>query len=410
MTRLDEALVRLSEQQAWNGGIALDDVCLFFRRVARDAGLHRSCEVEPFGSLVSGLALRTSSDIDLNIRLGGGVADDRREVLSRIAAWISTHPTLEISNVEAVLHARVPVLRCYHLRFGCHCDIVVNNDEGVRNSRMLRFFVNRQPTFLHLARVLKAWALARGICGASQERLSSYALVLLLLSFLLSQKDPIVPPLDAFLASEEHTEFGTVPSNHSSQRNDQLAILFRGFIEQHAPNGKNHTAKSCVWTLTHGRVERTQWATSREGRSSNRVSSAPSFRVCIQDPFEEDWDPASTVTARGAQHIDAEFNRAHALMNQACVGDRDLECDWAFILGKLCESPVKEIEETMSHKRQTIDKAVNLVMRESKKRKHEPAMRTGIAARQSKMLDSLMDVNHGDSSEESRDECIVQES
>ena len=169
------------------------------------------------------------------------------------------------------------------------------------------------------------------VCRASQQRFSSYALVLLLLSFLLSREEALVPPLEAYLATETtarekhlHRQYndGNNSKTASSSENVMLGQLFFGCLSQHATvedehhnkvkTNSNIDAKSSVWTLRRGRVSKADW--KREGDMSGTsnlgkevrvdaknseaidLSAAPRYRVTIEDPFENDWDPASTVS------------------------------------------------------------------------------------------------------------------
>jgi hypothetical protein len=87
------------------------------------------------------------------------------------------------TGIQAVLHARVPLLKITHSS-GANVDLSVNNLNGVRNTVLLRTYVETDDRVRPLVLAVKRWAKAHGLADASAGFFSSYSLTLLALYFL----------------------------------------------------------------------------------------------------------------------------------------------------------------------------------------------------------------------------------
>lgn len=92
--------------------------------------------------------------------------------------------------------ARVPILKCYHIRTGYNCDINFTDAYGILNSPIVSNLLSFDPRIRMLATVIKYWAKVHDSAG--KNRISSYAIMWLLLFYLQQLDDPIVPPLIDF--------------------------------------------------------------------------------------------------------------------------------------------------------------------------------------------------------------------
>eukprot|EP01114_Cavostelium_apophysatum_P023288 TRINITY_DN8724_c0_g1_i2.p1 TRINITY_DN8724_c0_g1~~TRINITY_DN8724_c0_g1_i2.p1 ORF type:complete len:395 (+),score=68.20 TRINITY_DN8724_c0_g1_i2:85-1269(+) len=91
-------------------------------------------------------------------------------------------------DIEAILGARVPIVRFKDPQTSLQCDICVNNRLAVVNSRLVHHYTEIDPRFRPLGYVIKNWAKAREINEPYKGTLSSYAYVLMVLHFLQNRK------------------------------------------------------------------------------------------------------------------------------------------------------------------------------------------------------------------------------
>eukprot|EP00045_Choanoeca_perplexa_P014243 m.166328 g.166328 ORF g.166328 m.166328 type:complete len:627 (-) comp16619_c0_seq9:126-2006(-) len=103
--------------------------------------------------------------------------------------------TPRISNLEAILTARVPIIKLTDSVTKFHCDINCDNVLGLRNTELLACYGRMDPRFLQLGFFLKRWAKVCHINDASQGYMSSYALIMMLLHYLQHTSPPVLPYL-----------------------------------------------------------------------------------------------------------------------------------------------------------------------------------------------------------------------
>lgn len=156
------------------------------------------CSLAPFGSAVNGLWM-ADRDLDLCVeapRVHG------REAVQRLLRHVgSAIYRLSGERPEPRLTARMPLLRWEpSSESGFACDITVNNTLAVLNSRLISQYVSMDPRMQSLALVLKAWARARRINDRSRGTVSSFAITLMLISFL--QRRFVLPSLQDLAAKK----------------------------------------------------------------------------------------------------------------------------------------------------------------------------------------------------------------
>lgn len=149
--------------------------------------------VASFGSAVNGF-WSPHSDIDVCIQTPGcrtraAQIQALRKVASSLHA-ISTH------YIEPRFGAKVPIIHWAPRKPGyLACDISVNNNLAVINSRLIGAYCSIDPRMQPLGIVIKTWAKARGINDRSRGTLSSFSLLLMLIHFLQRRNPPILPSL-----------------------------------------------------------------------------------------------------------------------------------------------------------------------------------------------------------------------
>ena len=174
------------------------------QRLVRQRPQWAGATVAPFGSCVTTLATATS-DVDLSVSRPPPPepeADDadpqklrkrEQKQVKQLAALMRRDSSFVMT--EAVPLARVPIVRCLLAVGGIQCDVSFGNDLAVENSRLLHAYMRADPRARPLALVLSAWGKARGVVGATEGGLTSYALLLMLLGFLQCHDPPVLPCL-----------------------------------------------------------------------------------------------------------------------------------------------------------------------------------------------------------------------
>ena len=132
--------------------------------------------IEPFGSFATGLYLPTS-DLDVVIfGLWSNIPFSTLEVQLRAIA--------APGSIEVINMARVPIIRYDDSQTAVKVDISFNNETGPRTAQLIKLFKRQYPVLPKLAVVLKQFLLERDLSTVFTGGLSSYCLILMIVSFL----------------------------------------------------------------------------------------------------------------------------------------------------------------------------------------------------------------------------------
>lgn len=147
--------------------------------------LHGRVKVYPFGSLVTGLALK-DSDIDLFLEQtdasSNGVSS--RQLFNKIYNFLRRSECFQ--NVFAIRHARVPIIRCKHVLSGLSLDINMSSPNSTYNSRFVAELLGRDVRMRELFLFLKLWAKKLKVIGSGS--MTSYCLITLIIFSMQQQK------------------------------------------------------------------------------------------------------------------------------------------------------------------------------------------------------------------------------
>lgn len=151
-----------------------------------------SVRLEVFGSTVMGIAFK-DSDFDFFIELK--IMNTKPASVIGKAMNILRQTGL-FSNFLPISHARVPILKCHHIRTGYQCDINFSDSYGILNSPIVARLLAFDHRIYVLATILKYWTKVHDCSG--KNRISNYAVVWMLLFYLQQLATPILPPICAF--------------------------------------------------------------------------------------------------------------------------------------------------------------------------------------------------------------------
>ena len=140
-----------------------------------------------FGSQLTNI-LTPSSDLDLcilNVPMKN--QEDKSEIsklLLSLADRIKEEGLDFASYVEAIVNAKVPIVKFDHAPTGIAVDICLNEESGLRTGYIIRDLVQQYPPLRHLTIVLKVFLSQRGMNETYSGGVGSFVLVSMVASFL----------------------------------------------------------------------------------------------------------------------------------------------------------------------------------------------------------------------------------
>ncbi|KGL79380.1 Poly(A) RNA polymerase GLD2, partial [Tinamus guttatus] len=194
-----------------------------------------------------------------------------------------------------LIRAKVPIVK-FRDKVSCvDFDLNVNNIVGIRNTFLLRSYAYIENRVRPLVLVVKKWASFHDINDASRGTLSSYSLVLMVLHYLQTLPEPILPSLqknypDSFDPTMQlhlvHKVPRTIPP-YLSKNGSSLGDLLIGFFKYYATE----------FDWSH------QMISVREAKAIPRPDGIEwrNKYICVEEPFD------GTNTAR-AVHEKQKFD------------------------------------------------------------------------------------------------------
>eukprot|EP00057_Strongylocentrotus_purpuratus_P033746 XP_792619.3 PREDICTED: poly(A) RNA polymerase, mitochondrial [Strongylocentrotus purpuratus] len=194
-----------------------------FQSILPDATLH------PFGSSINGFG-RRSCDVDTYLDRGTAhgviplkqgrnkykLGYDRQSANSERVATQSTLFTLaeflerhvpQCSSVNRILNARCPLVKFRHQATGLSCDLTGDNRIAIKSSEMLYIFGRLDPRVRPLVFMVRHWARLNGITNNNPGYwITNYPLTLLVIFFLQTRPEPVLPALNKIAMFEPSSE------------------------------------------------------------------------------------------------------------------------------------------------------------------------------------------------------------
>ena len=162
------------------------------------------CAVYPFGSSINGLGF-PGCDLDIYLDLAPAQPPAHaRAALSEVPLQISEQQKVRIARrvlsdikqicrMTAILSARVPILKFIHRPTGIHCDISFKNRMSVMNTDYIRLCLTTDPRVRPVLMAVRFWAKYYGLAGGGGGlKMSSYALTILVITFLQQLEQPLL--------------------------------------------------------------------------------------------------------------------------------------------------------------------------------------------------------------------------
>ncbi|KAM4808879.1 poly(A) RNA polymerase GLD2 isoform 2-T2 [Rhinophrynus dorsalis] len=262
------------------------------------------------GSSLNGFGMR-SSDADLCLVINEEPMNQKTEA-RHILSLLQKHFYTRLSYIERpqLIRAKVPIVKFRDKVSGVEFDLNVNNVVGIRNTFLLRSYAYIENRVRPLVLVVKKWASHHGINDASRGTLSSYSLVLMVLHYLQTLPEPILPSLqkkfpECFNPTMQLHLVHHAPRNvpqYLSKNQATLGELFLGFLK--------YFAIEFDWNK--------KLISIREAKAVPRPDDIEwrNKYICVEEPFDR------TNTAR-AVHEKQKFDLIQEEFMKAWVRMRD---------------------------------------------------------------------------------------
>eukprot|EP00811_Abedinium_folium_P024091 NODE_3381_length_2046_cov_3.501303.p1 GENE.NODE_3381_length_2046_cov_3.501303~~NODE_3381_length_2046_cov_3.501303.p1 ORF type:complete len:636 (+),score=231.68 NODE_3381_length_2046_cov_3.501303:95-2002(+) len=237
-----------------------------------------SSKAHLFGSTTTGLCL-PCADVDISVTKPTGIR--ATTAMKRLAEKLLE--ASEVSRVELIQSAKVPVLKLQQRSTGLWADVIVDRSDGLESSRFVQEQLRLFPSLAPLTLFLKLFLLQRGLHETFLGGMGSFLLVCTIISFL--QSHPSARELRA----------------HSSAT---LGNLLFDFFRYYGQEFRYHSVGISVLNggYLFDRVARGWAVASRVGQAS----------LCLESPVEPGVDLGSRCSKIGV--VRASFTHAyHAL-------------------------------------------------------------------------------------------------
>ncbi|CAB3402596.1 unnamed protein product [Caenorhabditis bovis] len=262
-----------------------------------------------FGSVMTGMGVN-NSDVDLCFRFDDELEPPKNEdaisVIKNIQIFLKQCSYAR--NVQAILTAKVPIVK-FVLQLNASifvdADISYYNILALYNTSLLKQYTLWTPgqKFAKLALFIKRWAKMCDIGDASKGSISSYAYILLLISYLQQCDPPVLPRLQEdfrdettpkriveswdtyFYESDEQTVKSWAKNKQS------VSELLIGFFDYYSKFDYRNLVIQCRREMNLSKLEK-DW---------NNKS------LCIEDPFDLHHNLGSGVTKKMFAFIHKTF-------------------------------------------------------------------------------------------------------
>ncbi|KAM9738212.1 terminal nucleotidyltransferase 4A [Menidia menidia] len=237
-----------------------------------------TADVQIFGSFSTGLYLPTS-DIDLVV-----FGKWERPPLQELEQALRKHNVAEPFSIKVLDKATVPIIKLTDQETEVKVDISFNVETGVKAASFIKDYVKKYPVLPYLIFVLKQFLLQRDLNEVFTGGISSYSLILMVISFL-----QLHPRIDA------------------RNPNENLGMLLIEFFELY---GRHFNYLKTAVRIRDGG----SYVSKDEIMKTMTNGYRPSM-LCIEDPLLPGNDVGRG--SYGAMHVKQVFDYAYTVLSHA---------------------------------------------------------------------------------------------
>lgn len=233
------------------------------------------------------------------------------------------------TNFTPITHARVPILKCFHVKTGYHCDLNFSDSLGVLNSPILGHLITYDSRIYVLATIIKYWMKVHDCSGTN--RITNYAVLWMLIFYLQSIPDnhPIVPPITEFQQRVReyivHSfnfafDYNYRNNTQNRQRTSELLLGFFQFYKEFdfetqliCPLHGRSFPKNDVVTKHLPEFKRYEDILKM---NRNELPMQMKKPICIQDPFDITHTVPGAIAPNVFQRIQAKISYASEIIEK----------------------------------------------------------------------------------------------
>ena len=299
------------------------------------------CVVYPFGSSVNGLGFQ-GCDLDIymdldNPSLSRESQSKTDNVLAEVPVTVTQKQKVrtatkilasvpQVSRMQPIINARVPIIKFIHRPTGIHCDVSFKNRMSVRNTAYIRLCTETDSRVRPLMLAVRYFAKYHGLAGGGGGmKMSSYALTMITITYLQQLDPPLlhpvlelqsVPDLKQDIIDGWNCSFCTDLSKLNPLKPYPMTILellngFFLFISNLSPS------KVVLCPLLGKVLLKSELETSYPPEiSTDSFMIDPERRLktdsslCVQDPFELSHNVCRNLPEKGALNFFAHCSEA----------------------------------------------------------------------------------------------------
>ncbi|BGP35189.1 hypothetical protein JCM10296v2_007021 [Rhodotorula toruloides] len=304
----------------------------------------------PFGSMANGFALK-NSDMDLCCFLAKDApVRSPSELVELLGRLIEQETNFYVKTLP---RARIPIIKLTmpptaSVPAGMACDIGFENRLALENTRLLLTYAMVDARLRTLVLFLKVWTKRRKINNPYRGTLSSYGYVLLVIHFLAHVKQPpILPNLQRLplpesanldeLTYEGHDisffdDVDALPSVFQTTNGDSVGELLIDFFRYFSKEF-NYAGLVVSIRSEAGTMQKTTKGWHIDIETDPEGTVRDQHKLCIEDPFQLDYNVARTVTKDGLYTIRGEFMRAFRILTTPSRSPEGIGA----VINSLCE-------------------------------------------------------------------------
>lgn len=277
------------------------------------------CKAVPFGSITTGLGIKTS-DADCFINIPGQYRVPNGNYVNKAKRVLMQHPDT-FAEILAIPRANTPIVKFFHIPTSTNCDVTFKTPLGAQNSRLVAFLLHSDPRLLPMAVLIKYWAKVHDLSGTG--KLTNYALTLMIVFYLQQLPIALLPSVEwlqaaggaAYLVDGWDTGFRADSALPPTANTSSIAELLGGFFEYYAkfnfddlvicPYFGTPVKKELFKDTAKMPNEFQRYKTNVLNNYALPLRYQTAF--CVQDPFEQCHNVASTITNRLAGDLKCYF-------------------------------------------------------------------------------------------------------
>lgn len=267
-----------------------------------------------YGSSANGLTIK-NADIDLCFKFTLKNDEEVPMVIDKLANILQDEKFVVLLTLP---WARCPIIKFKDPDTNIKCDVCLNNELALRNTKLISDYINMDIRAKQLGLIIKYWAKRRKINDPYTGTLSSYAFIILLINFLQRCNPPILPCLQQ-MRDENDTEEVFIDGfdcyyytnvedlkGFSQQNVESLGSLLIGFFHLYS---EELDYRNDVVSIRTGR-----YLTKREKNWTLQDGDFKTHHfLAIEDPFEVTHNLARTSELDAVIGMRKEFGRAYRL-------------------------------------------------------------------------------------------------